>query len=423
MFDVLTYYLSNGMRVMLHREKGTRIVKVGIVINQGSIYERDDDNGISHFIEHMVMAQYENNDKIKQLQNRLFLYGASYNATTYKTNTMYYISGLAEGMETYLELLRKLVFDVESFDDETLHREKQIVERELVSFYSSFNQIADRSVQALYGERNIGRTIVGKKKNIRSFSVEDVYNKMKNSYVPGNAAIVVYGDVDYYKTENLINNIYGDIVDIKTNISAELVRQTPSIYFNPKYQGEHTIVSVCYRKIVNGDTNIFEDSLLILFATMADPTLSKRIAYKLRYETGLSYNVSGFIKNVKPTLASGITAVAKNEDIPIVVEMMLDELKKIRDEGFNEKELERVKKNIVYRKLAEKGNITNQADVLLKLAMDPLIYSPENEIRLIENISLNDINKCINIILDDDNFGLACIGNCDIDKVVKKFKV
>ena len=395
------------MRVMLHREKGTRIVKVGIVINQGSIYERDDDNGISHFIEHMVMAQYENNDKIKQLQNRLFLYGASYNATTYKTNTMYYISGLAEGMETYLELLRKLVFDVESFDDETLHREKQIVERELVSFYSSFNQIADRSVQALYGERNIGRTIVGKKKNIRSFSVEDVYNKMKNSYVPGNAAIVVYGDVDYYKTENLINNIYGDIVDIKTNISAELVRQTPSIYFNPKYQGEHTIVSVCYRKIVNGDTNIFEDSLLILFATMADPTLSKRIAYKLRYETGLSYNVSGFIKNVKPTLASGITAVAKNEDIPIVVEMMLDELKKIRDEGFNEKELERVKKNIVYRKLAEKGNITNQADVLLKLAMDPLIYSPENEIRLIENISLNDINKCINIILDDDNFGLA----------------
>lgn len=87
----------------------------------------------------------------------------------------------------------------EFFDDETLHREKQIVERELVSFYSSFNQIA--------------------------------------------------------------------------NISAELVCQTPSIYFNPKYQGEHTIVSVCYRKIVNGDINIFEDSLLILFATMADACL------------------------------------------------------------------------------------------------------------------------------------------------------
>ena len=131
---------------------------------------------------------------------------------------------------------------------------------------------------------------------------------MKNAYVPGNAAIVVYGDIDYYKVEALINEIYGDVIDEKCNISAELVRQTPSIYFNPKYQGEHTIASVCYRKIVNDDSiSMYDNSLLILFVAMADPTLSKRIAYRLRYETGLSYNVSGFIKNIKPMLASGIT--------------------------------------------------------------------------------------------------------------------
>ena len=151
MFDVLTYYLSNGMRVMLHREEGTRIVKVGVVVNQGSMYERDNDNGISHFLEHMVMARYENNLAIKELQKKIYMYGASYNATTYKNNTMYYVSGLAEGITTYLQLLRKLVFDIDYFDEDTLQREKLIVERELVSFYSSFNQIADRSIQALYG--------------------------------------------------------------------------------------------------------------------------------------------------------------------------------------------------------------------------------------------------------------------------------
>lgn len=75
------------------------------------------------------------------------------------------------------------------------------------------------------------------------------------------------------------------------------------------------------------------------------------------------------------------------------------------------------------QKLCEKRNLTTQADLLLKLARDPMIYSPDNEIRLIEKLQLQDINKCLQDILQPENFGLACIGNCDINTIANMFSV
>lgn len=423
MFDVMTYYLSNGMRVMLHREPNTRVVKVGVVINQGSMHETDNDNGISHFLEHMIFAQYENNPKIREYLEKLYTYGASYNATTYKANTMYYISGLADGIMTYLALLRDLVFKAKAFEEETLIREKQVVERELVSYYSSFNQIADRSIQALFGEHNIGRIIVGKKENVRNFSMEQLNQKVREAYSPSNAAIVVFGDIDYYEIEKTINELYGGLDEGKSKIHFEPVQSTPSIYINPKYKGEHSIVSVCYRMVTNNDPILTENVMMLLLGSMCDPTLAKRIAYDLRMTTGLSYKVGGFMKHVNSLYASGVTAVAKGGDIPEVVKIMLDHFDKIRDLGFEEEELIKIKKNVVYRKLAAKSDMSTQADVLLNMAMNPFIYSPENEIRIIENLSLEDVNKCINEILNPENFGLACIGDCNIDEIVSKFVI
>lgn len=421
MFDVVTYYLSNGMRIMLHREKNTRIVKTGVIVNQGSMHEDDESNGISHFIEHMIFAQYENNLEIQDYVNDLHSFGAKYNATTYKANTMYYISGLSDGVETYLRILKDLVFKPKPFDITTLKREKSVVERELVSFYSSFNQISDRSLQALFGQRGIGRIIVGKKENINNFNLEQINEKVKNTYTPENSALVVFGDIDYYEIQKHIEELFGKLDDIKTIQQRENVQQSPSIYFNPNYKGEHSIVSVCYRKITNENQALMENVLSFLLSSLCDPTLSNRIGYQLRMGTGLSYKVGGFIKTLNEFYASGVTAVAKNIDIPDVVKIMIQNLNEVRETGFSDEELIKIKKNIIYQKLVARNDMSTQADLLLNMSMKPMIYSPENEVRIIEKLSKDDVNKCIYDLLNPDNFGLACIGNCNIDKAINEF--
>lgn len=423
MFDVVTYYLSNGMRIMLHREKNTRVVKTGVIVNQGGVYETDENNGISHFIEHMMVAQYKNNSNIQSYVNDLYSYGATYNATTYKSSTMYYISGLADGVKTYLDLLKELVFNPKEFDEETLSREKNVVERELVSFYSSFNQITDRSLQALFGKGNMGRIVLGKKENIKNFTLEEITTKVRETYTPENSALVVFGDIDYYEMEKFIEATFGELKDVKTTQYIESIQEVPNIYYNPNYKGEHSIVSVCYRKLTNEDPVLIENVQSLLLCALCDPTLTKRIAYKLRMESGLSYNVGGFIKTLNNMYASGVTAVAKNKDMSNVVKTIVGDICEFREKGFSNEELLRVKKNIIYQKLASNNDMTTQAETLLHMSHKPMIYSPENEIRIIEKLELEEVNKCIYDLLDPDNFGLACIGSCDIDKVLSEFSM
>lgn len=421
MFDVMTYYLNNGMRVMLHREQGTRVVKVGIVINQGSMHETDENNGISHFLEHMVYARTVDDEHIKKFQNDLYNYGATSYATTYKDSTMYYVSGLNDGIRIYLEFLRDLVFSKRSFANGTLVRERDVVTRELVSFYSSFNQINDRSIQALYGENNIGRIILGKKNNVANFDIEDFEKIYENSYVPGNAAIVVFGDIDYYELEQTINELYGTLKDVKSRQETQPVLNSPGIYHNSTYRGENSIISICHRMVTNNEPTLMENCVNVLLDAMCNPTLCQRTAYELRMKTGLAYKIGGFSKVTNSLYAIGTNAVAKNSDIPEVAKIIWDNYCNLREYGFSEEELERIKKNIIYQRLADKNNMSMQADVLLRMAMNPFIYSPENDIRVIENLSLEDVNIKLKEMLNVNNFGIAAIGNFDMNHVIKQF--
>lgn len=423
MFDVLSYYLDNGLKVVLHREPRSRVVKAGIIVNQGSMYEHDEISGISHFIEHMLISENIYNPDIKTLLAELSLYGASYNATTYKANTMFYVNGLSEGLSTYLKLLRTIVFNNEKFSEDILNKEKKIVERELVSYYSSFNQISDRAVQALYGEKSIGRIVIGKRECIESFTLDDIEKIISSTYTPENAAIAIYGDIDYYEVIQMIEDMFTRLEDRKTYKCQEAVQISPNIYFNPNYKGEHGVASVCFRRIQNDNTDYLSNVITLMMSSLCDPSLSNRIGYKLRKESGLAYNIGGFNSAIKQYYSAGINVVFKVEHVADVLKTIVEELDLIRDTGMNEDELKKIKMNVIAKKLYSKGDMSTQAEQLLKLALNSNVYSPENEIRAIEKINIDEINSTMKELLHPNNIGLACIGKCDINDVTKIFDI
>ena len=423
MFDVLSYYLSNGMRVLLHREPNSRVIKTGIIVSQGSSNESDDNNGISHFLEHMLVADNEENPKIHEYKEELRKHGAVYNATTYKSSTMYYVVGLESGSEKYIDFLKEIVFQNRNFLEKNVNKEKKIVERELSSYYANFNQISDRAIQALYGEKDIGRIIVGKRENVLGFEIAEMEEILNRTYTPENTALVVFGDFDYYKMNDIIERKFASLDDRTTEKLVEPVQNTPSIYFNPHYSGENSIVSVCFRKTSALNKELIQSTMNVLVTAMSNPTLTDRIGYGLRFENNLAYQIGGFVSNLGHCNAAGITAIGKTRDVADIVKYALEQFEILRIDGFEEEELERVKQHMVMQKLCEKRNLTTQADLLLKLARDPMIYSPDNEIRLIEKLQLQDINKCLQDILQPENFGLACIGNCDINTIANMFSV
>jgi len=421
MFDVMSFFLDNGMRVLFHREERSKVVKTGIIVNQGSCNETDELNGISHFLEHMLLADNECLNKLAENKKALRDYGATYNATTYKSNTMYYVMGMAKGIDLYLELLRNMVFDNREFLEKNIEKEKKVVERELSSYYSNFNQISDRAIQALYGKKNIGRIVVGKRENVARFRSEQVTDVLSRTYTAENSALVVFGDIDYMNLKEKVENIFSQIPDMATEKINEPVQSSPSIYYNSNFKGENSIVSVCFRKTTDLNKLLLQNAVNYAINAMSNPTICNRLAYKLRFEKNIAYHIGGFYSSIGRYHAAGITAIGKNEDMEEIVKYMLEELQILNEKGFQKQEFERIKQYMIMEMLCDKNNMNSQADTLMRLALNPMIYSPENEIRLCEKLKLEEVNECLRDVLTGENMGLACIGQCKIEPLANLF--
>lgn len=423
MFEKLTYYMDNGFKVVMHRDCSMKIVTAGVIVNFGSMNETENDNGIAHFVEHILASDNQDGSCISINMEKLRNSGAIYNAHTDKENTSFYIYGMSDNLKLYLELLANLVFRHRDFKDEVFENEKKVVERELVSYYSSFNQISGRAAQALYSDAGVGRIIVGRRQNISNFTQETVLDKISEVYVPENTSIVLYGDFQYEYAKDLIESYFGNIKDSPAKISVEPVRISPGYYFNSNFNGENSILSLCYRKITNENRNKIANSVELLLKVMLDPVLFRRMGYDLRIKHGLSYNMGGFGSFTGQFLALGVTSIFESKKLVEVFQIMQESLNTLRENGLTLTELEKAKRNSITSRIYRHSDVKEQSFQLLKRANSSDSFSPDNEIREINNLQLDEVNYILNDLLSPTNLGFACIGNCDFDAIIEKYMV
>ena len=167
MYEVLSSYLENGLKIIFHPLRNTKTVSAGIWVKQGSKYESDQTNGISHLIEHLLVnASNTNNTKYKNIMNEIEFSGVQYNATITKEYTYYYFTGLKSKLDIMIEALACIVIGNKDINKKKLNDEKAVVRQEILTYYSSLNQIVERTNQAMWGNMDVGRIIVGNQDNI-----------------------------------------------------------------------------------------------------------------------------------------------------------------------------------------------------------------------------------------------------------------
>lgn len=423
MFEKLTYYMDNGFKVVLHKDRSEKIITAGIVVNYGSMNETNEDNGLAHFIEHILTSDNHDQSSMSLKMEKMRESGAMYNAQTDKENTSFYICGMSDNLKLYLELLADIVFFHREYADEIFENEKRVVERELVSYYSSFNQITGRAIQALYSDAGVGRIIVGKRDNVREFTKDIVLNKIDDVYVPENTAIVVSGDFEYEDAKKLIEEFFGNIADKPVNKLVEPVQLTPSYFFNPQFNGESSVLSLCYRKVTNENRSKIGNICELFLKAMLDPVLFQRMGYDLRMKDGISYNIGGFGSFTGQFLSLGVTAIFHSSRLFDAYQIMRESLEQMREYGFTESELEKAKRNCITNRIYKHCNLKEQSLELLKKVKYSDTFSPDNEIREIRNLEITEVNNVLKDILSPDSLGFACIGNCEFDALMEKYIV
>ena len=421
MNEVLSFYLENGLQVILHKIPDIKMIATGIWIKQGSKNENDEMNGISHYTEHMAFNRNNSNNKdIKKNFQSLNDFGVTYNATTTKEYTYYHFKGLKESLDICLKTIKSIVVNNTKFDKEIFLNERKVILQEARSYYASFNQIVECINQAIYGNYSVGRNILGSLDNISNIKLEDVEKIVSNTYTPENAVLILIGDIDYDKSIKLIEDIFEDWEDTPTFKIDENIIDTPGIYYKKTPNTSNSVLSLGF-KVKNGN---IEDILIseMLIKILADPIMSQRITQKIRQEKGIAYNVGGFVTEYEDFSTLAISVVCKHEDVEEATGIIVEEINHLLGEGINDEEFNRAKMSLITEKNLDFNDLSKKLIYFGKYASYNQLYFLENTIRKIKKIQLEDVVKKSKNILRYNNLGLAIIGDTNMDIVIENLE-
>lgn len=420
-YDVLNAYLENGLKIVIHKISEVKTVACGLWIKLGSSYETDDNNGLSHLAEHLLMNQNDvENEEYKRIISDITDNGVYYNAATTKEYTCYYFTGLKSTIDDSLNALSQIAMKNREFNEDAFENEKKVVLQEAVSFYSSFQQIKERTSQALWGNMGTGKIIMGNLNNIKNATKSQVLELINKAYVPENAILTIVGNVDYTDILQKIENKFGIWDDVKVGLEERNVESEPGIYIN-KGSGNSTVLSIGFRAPGYGTANRLAVEMMVRI--LGSGSLQSRIVTEIRGKRGLAYNVGGFASFFEKRGTIGFTVVCdKNRSIE-TAKVLSDVIIQAREHGFNEDEIIREKHVMETNMILAIDNITEHLKYIGRCSsMDKNFYI-ENEIRLIRNIQKEYVDRAAKQLLCDLNMGVAVIGSSNAERLLETIAV
>src|SRR3989338_5020245 len=192
--------LKNGLRVALVHMEGAETASVIVMTGTGSRYETKEENGLAHFLEHMFFKGTAKRPSARAISEELDAVGSAYNAFTAKERTAYY----AKVSEKYLDVALDVISDI--FLNSTLpEREIQKERGAIIQEIDMYEDIPMRTVDNVFdelifgSEHPLGRTILGPKENIRTFTRKDFTSYLARNYTPGNTVVCVAGNFSQAK--------------------------------------------------------------------------------------------------------------------------------------------------------------------------------------------------------------------------------
>jgi len=368
------YTYKNGVRTVLENIPTVRSVTIGIWVLAGSRNETEENNGISHFLEHMFFKGTSTRTA-QQIAEAFDSIGSQVNAFTSKEYTCYYARVLDTHKEYALDILADMFFN-SNFDEEEMDREKKVILEEIKMAEDTPDDIIhDLLAQATYDNHPLGFPILGTEDHLKSFTNDTLKHYIEEKYVPENIVISVAGNVD----QTFINKIENYFGSFKSkDHSSQLLK--PTFHSNsierPK-ETEQAHLCLGYKGLPIGNDQIYS---LILMNNVLGGSMSSRLFQEIRENKGLAYSVfsyhSSFLDSGLLTIYAG-TGKDQLEELQDIIRSTVQSLKK---DGLSDREIRNSKEQM-------KGNLT----LSLESTNSRMSRNGRNELLLKRHRSLDEL--------------------------------
>lgn len=333
--------LANGLRIVSESIPYMSSVSLGIFAGTGSRHETPAEQGVSHFIEHL-MFKGTHRRSAKDIAETVDDVGGQLNAATDRENTCYYIKVLPEHLSLGMDILSDMLLN-SKFADVDVEKERQVVLEEISLYEDSPDElIHDLHMNSLWPGHALGRNILGTRETIAAMNRQAIIDYRMRHYVPDNLVIAAAGNLTHEQLVELSQLYWADVsgksqtvVDLTpTFVAARLLQEkdieqlhvclgTPGVaHDSPQYYASHVL-----NTILGGG-------------------VSSRLFQSIREDRGLAYSVCSYPSSFRDTGLMTIYAGVSPENSREVIEITNAILSDIRLNGVRPDEIKRAKEQL-----------------------------------------------------------------------------
>lgn len=395
--------LPKGLTVITQRQNHFHMISGGIWFRVGSRYETFQQQGASHFVEHMVFKRTHNR-MAKDISLDIEKVGASLNAYTDREKTGFYFQTLKEGLSTCLDVVGDFLSH-SIFHDEDFQKERDVIYQEILQYQETpDDRVFDVFYQNFYRDHSLGRSILGTMDSLSNLTPQDLKNYMGRHYRCNHGVVCAVGDVDHDAFVDLVQKHF-DLASGSHESILERPRDYQSFHILEKRPSEQVHL------ILGGAGVSYKDEhryALGLLTAILGSGMSSRLFQEVRENRGLAYSIYSFSSLYRDTglwgVYAGVAAMKKQEAVDVIQE----ELHKMLHKGCTLQELQCVQ---IQMRAAVLSGLESSMSQCERLASNWLAYDSIEDIgeflKAIESVTLEDLDRIAQTMLSD--ISVCCI--------------
>ena len=338
---------QNGVRIVYEHIPHVRSVAVGVWVDVGSRHETPEENGLTHFIEHMLFKGTPTRSA-RQIAEEFDRIGGYVNAFTSKEQTCYYAKVLDHHAKHAISVLADMFFHSQ-FDEQELDKERQVVLEEILMVEDTpDDDVHEQLWNVMYPNQPLGASILGTKASLETFNKDSIHQFMEHHYRPEHIVISVAGNIpdgliDY------IDSLFGQFgsnskLSDRHSMDLPVFNSGESLKSRETEQGH---ICLGYPGLSVKDKHIYD---LVVMNNILGGNMSSRLFQEVREEKALAYSIYSYHSSNVDSGSFAIYGGTSSNQLQELKETIHETIQKAVDEGVTETEVDNAKEQL-------KGNL------------------------------------------------------------------
>jgi predicted Zn-dependent peptidase len=399
--------LQNGLPLYRIAVDGTRAVTLLVAFDAGARTERPDENGMAHFLEHLVFKGGEKYPSYRDVNEAAESIGAVLNAYTSHDLVAFHITARATRGPEAADLLTDFV-GRPRIDGDELNRERGVVVQEIARANDQPATLAEHLIdEAAFGEHPLGRPVLGTTEHIRDgFTREGIVAFRQRRWTPSRGGAFVVGNLDSFNGE--LDELFG-----RFEAFPESPPYEPAPPFAPRVlvqerDSSQSHLRMSYRPQIEV-ANPRQRAALTIYSTLLGGSMGSRLFDEIREQRGLAYSVHSVAHSYADVPVLQLSAGLQSDKLIEAYRRMREIVTELREQGPTDSEIERAR---AYAAGARAIGFENTGAVARYAAQQTILYGedpdPDITIGLLDEVSASDVREVAREVADE--LSVACVG-------------